>query len=149
MSKREVDEWFWQLTGEMLPLTEELGSARPRVASARFWEPRVDLIEEQNRFLLKAEIAGVRGEDIQIVYIPDRHSIIIRGVRAEGDVSDGSRQGVHQLEIYYGEYQREVKLPDGPIEAEAIRARYRNGFLFVLIPKKDRYVVRSVTVTQL
>jgi HSP20 family protein len=133
--RREVDEWFWQLTGEMLPITEELTTTRPRVASARFWEPRVDLIEEAGRFLLKADIAGVRAENIQLLYIPERHCMLIRGERPEGDFSDGDRQGVHQLEIYYGEFQREIRLPDGQIDPKGIRAQYRNGFLYVLIPK--------------
>ncbi len=136
--RREVDEWFWQLTGEMSPLAEELTTGRPRVATARFWEPRVDLIEEARRFLLKAEIAGVKAEDIQLLYIPERHSMLIRGVRSEGDHTDGDRQGVHQLEIYYGEFQREIKLPAGDIDSQGIRAQYRNGFLYVLIPKKER-----------
>ena len=96
MPQREVDEWFWQIRGELQPLAEELTRGRPRVASARFWEPKVDLIEEQDRLVAKAEIAGVRAEDIQLLYVPDRHSLLIRGVRPEGDFGDGNRQGVHQ-----------------------------------------------------
>src|SRR5580658_3740911 len=135
MSRREVDEWFWHLTGEMRPFAEELGGSRPRIATARFWEPRIDLIEEKDRFLVMAEIAGVKGEEIELLYIAERHSLLIRGVRADSDVSGGERLGVHQLEIYYGEFQREVKLPGVPIEASGIQAQYRNGFLYVLIPK--------------
>ena len=148
MPGREVDEWFWQISGEMHPLSEELGSVRPRLANARFWEPRIDLIEERNRFLLKAEIAGVKGQDIEILYLKERHSLLIRGTRPEGDFTDGRREGVHQLEIYYGEFQREVRLPNCPINNEGIRARYRNGFLFVLIPKKEHPGI-TVTVTQI
>jgi HSP20 family protein len=133
--RREVDEWFWHLTGEMHPLAEELTRGRPRVASARFWEPRVDLTEEDSRFLLKAEIAGVKAEDIQLLYIPERHSMLVRGHRPEGDLADGNRQGVHQLEIYYGDFQREIKLPDAEIDSQGIKAQYRSGFLYVLIPK--------------
>src|SRR5215469_8039468 len=134
MPRREVDEWFWQVSGELHPLAEELASGRPRVATARFWEPRVDMVEEERRFLLKAEIAGVKAEDISVLYIPERHSILIRGVRSDSDLYDGKPQGVHQLEIYYGEFQREIKLPDVRIESDGIRAQYRNGFLYILIP---------------
>lgn len=146
MPQREVDEWFWQIGGELQPLAEELSRGRPRVANARFWEPKVDVVEEEGRLVAIVEIAGVRAEDIQLLYVPDRHALLIRGNRQEMNVSDGNRQGVHQLEIYYGEFQREVKLPDCTIDAQGIRAQYRNGFLFVLIPKRDTVVIRTVRV---
>lgn len=147
MPRREVDEWFWQVGGELHRITEELSGGLPRVATGRAWEPRIDLIEETSRFLLKAEIAGVRGEEIQLLYVPERHSILVRGSRDEEDYSDGNRTGIHQLEIFYGDFQREVRLPDVAIDPSRIRAQYRNGFLLVMIPKLDRIVVtRTVTI---
>ena len=70
MARREVDEWFWQVGHDLHRINEELGSGRPKIATGRAWEPRIDLIEEEGRFLLKAEIAGVRGEEIQLLYLP-------------------------------------------------------------------------------
>jgi HSP20 family protein len=146
MARREVEEWFWQVGSELHRISEELANGRPKVASGRAWEPRIDLIEEDRRFVLKAEIAGVRGEEIQLLYLPERHSILLRGTRNEEDYSDGMRTGIHQLEIFYGEFQREVRLPGSPIDASNIRAQYRNGFLLVMIPKMDHFVVTG-TVT--
>jgi HSP20 family protein len=142
MPRRDVEEWFWLPGEEMHRLAEEMSARRPKLAAGRgAWEPRVDLIEEEHRFLLKVEIAGVRGEDIQLLYLPERHSLVLRGVREEDDFSDGSRAGVHQLEIFYGQFQREVRLPEISIDAKGIRATYRNGFLLVMIPKQDRVIV--------
>jgi HSP20 family protein len=150
MPKRELEELFWQISGELKPIAEDVSAGRPMVASARFWEPRVDLIEEEDRFLVKAEIAGVRGQDIEILYQPERHSLLVRGSRFEGDFSDGNRKGVHQLEIFYGEFQREIKFPqETEVDPNQIRARYRNGFLYVLVPKRDRIVGVSITVTKI
>lgn len=146
MPRREVEEWFWQLGHEMQRLSEELNRSRPGIASGHAWEPRIDLIEEERRFLIKAEIAGVSGDDISLLYIPDRHSILIRGRRPEQDYSDGSRTGIHQLEIFYGDFQREVRLPDASVDASGIRATYRNGFLIIMVPKRDRVVSRKVTI---
>jgi len=95
---------------------------------------------------LKAEIAGVRGEEIQLLYLPERHSMLLKGVRIEEDYSDGIRTGIHQLEIFYGEFQREVRLPDTPIDESNVRAQYRNGFLLVMIPKQEQFEVTG-TVT--
>ncbi|MDR3688869.1 MAG: Hsp20/alpha crystallin family protein [Fimbriimonas sp.] len=149
MARREVEEWFWQVGSELHRISEELANGRPKVASGRAWEPRIDLIEHDRQFLLKAEIAGVRGEEIQLLYLPDRHSLLLRGHRDEEDYSDELRTGIHQLEVFYGEFQREVRLPETPIDASNIRAQYRNGFLLVTIPKLDRFIVtESVTLSE-
>lgn len=131
----------------MQRLTEELSVGRPQVARAKFWEPRIDLCEDEQRFFLKAEIAGVRAEDIHLLYLPEHHSLLIRGVRIEEDPTDGCRTGIYQLEIYYGEFQREVVLPDIPIRADGIRAQFRNGLLLVVIPKRESAVLKASSRT--
>jgi len=146
MARRKVEEWYWQGGSELHRINEELASGRPRIASGRAWEPKIDLIEEESRYILKAEIAGVRGEEIQLLYLPERHSMLLKGVRIEEDYSDGIRTGIHQLEIFYGEFQREVRLPDTPIDESNVRAQYRNGFLLVMIPKQEQFEVTG-TVT--
>jgi HSP20 family protein len=135
MARRELDEWFWQVGSELQRLSEELYRSAPTMISRRFWEPKVDVIEDSSGFVLKAEIAGIRGEDIQLVYIAERHSILLRGVRREEDFPDSSRTGIYQLEIYYGEFEREIKLPEIAVEPDGIKAHYRNGFLMIIVPK--------------
>jgi HSP20 family protein len=150
MPRREAEEWFWHLGNEMQRLSEEVRGSRPAVASARSWEPRIDVIEEESRFLLKVEIAGVRGEDIQLLYVPERHAVLVRGHRPEQDHSDGCRTGIHQLEILYGDFQREIALPDASIDASGIRATYRNGILLVMVPKQDEFITRrTITAVRL
>jgi HSP20 family protein len=150
MARREIEEWFWQAGNDLQQLSEELAQGRPKIANARFWEPRVDLLEEEHRFIIKAEIAGVKGEDIHLHYHPDRHSIILKGFRPEEDFTDTGRVGLHQLEIFYGEFQREIRLPEITIDASGIKAQYRNGFLIVMVPKMDRVVVsRTVTIKRI
>lgn len=149
MPRRDVEEWFW-IGSELHRLADEMTRSRPVIATGRAWEPRIDVIEEEHRFLIKAEIAGVRGEDIQLLYLPENHAVLIRGRRGEEDLTDGSRTAIHQLEILYGDFQREVRLPDVPVDASNIRATYRNGFLLVMIPKNGNSTVsRTVTVRKI
>ena len=145
MPRRGVDEWIWTV-GDLQQFQSELLRSRPVVAKGNCWEPRVDVIEDERRFIVKAEIAGVRGEDIQLLYIPERHSVLIRGFRRDEDgTSEGRR--FHQLEIPSGEFAREVTLPDVPIDGQSMRAQYRNGFLLVMIPKAETVVVtRTITI---
>jgi HSP20 family protein len=147
MARRKQQEWFWHVGAELQRLHEELSGSRPTLASGRCWEPRVDLTETNGCLIIKAEIAGVKGDDIGLLYIPERHSLLIRGVRREEESPDGERTGIHLLEVYYGEFEREVRLPDMPLKKDEIRAHYRNGFLTVMIPKDDTVVVTaSVTI---
>jgi len=146
MPRQDIDEWLWQVGNELQRLSEEMVRTRPAIASGKGWEPRVDVLEDSSRILVKAEIAGVRGEDISLLYLPERHSLLIRGSRNDEGEAAVDRTGFYQLEIFYGEFQREVRLPDIPVQVDQMRAQYRNGYLLVMLPKQERVIV-SKTVT--
>ena len=134
MARRNPEVWFWQGSGDPLRLIHEIGGKQTHLRRS-LWEPRIDLMEDEDHFYLKVELAGVKGEDLQLLYLPDSHSMLIKGVRREEECFDIKRSGIHQLEIYYGEFEREVPLPGPPIEASHVKAQFRNGFLYALIPK--------------
>lgn len=134
MARRNPEEWFWQV-GTELSLTREIFHSGQTIVRKTFWEPRVDLLEDERWLILKAEIAGVRGDSIQLLYSPEQNAIVIRGTRHEEDYPDVCRTGCHQLEIYYGEFERAIQLPDVPCDPTAIKAQYSNGILTVLVPK--------------
>ena len=138
MRRTEVDEWFWQVGADLHLLSEEMSRGGPVLAARKCWQPRVDVVEEIDRLVIRAEIAGMRGEDIQLAYLPERHSVMIRGSRQDADGEDGRRVRIYQLEIYHGEFEREVGLPSIEIDATDIRAHYRNGFLTISLPKQER-----------
>lgn len=135
MARRDPEEWFWQVGSELTRLTHEMMHSRPTIVRRSFWEPRVDVLDDEKQFILKAEIAGVRGDEIQVLYNAEQHAIMIRGNRREDDYPDVSRPGCYQLEIYYGDFEREVSLPDVPVDSAGMKAHYRNGILTVRIPK--------------
>lgn len=134
MARREREDWPWTINDDLRALCDELTRPGRTVVRRRVWEPRVDLFEQADGFVLKAEIAGVRGEDIQVAYTPDTRTLTIRGERREETIG---RRGVrcYQLEVYYGEFEREIELPECGIDSEGIRAQYKNGFLIVFVPK--------------
>ena len=137
MARREGEEWFWQIGLDIQRMSEELSRSGPTLASRMFWEPRIDLIEDSSCIIVKAEIGGVRSDDIELIYSEERNSLLIRGVRREEDFPASARTGCYQLEIYYGEFEREVKLPDLVLDPGGIKAHYRNGFLIVMVPKGE------------
>ena len=147
MPRRDVEEWFEHVGREMALLSEELAAGRPRVGKPH-WEPRVDLFEEDARLLIRVEIAGVRIEDVAVHYVPERHSVTVRGFRPDEGPASGERRAAHLLEIPMGEFAREVALPPVSVDAKGIRAQYRAGVLYVSVPKVDRVVVMRTTVVR-
>lgn len=148
MSRRNRDDFFWQGGADLNKLTEELSSLRPKLASNRSWEPLVDLTEETTRLVLKAEIAGVTSDEIELSYVAERHAILLRGERSEDVESDEDRRGVFQLEILYGRFEREIALPEEvAIDVSNIRALFRTGILIVLIPKEVTTIQQVVIET--
>lgn len=135
MARRNRDEWLWQLLPGHLILSQPGVNTPASIQSKGLWRPSIDLYETESQFILKAELAGVEPDDVRVIYVPGKHSILLQGVRHEVDPSNEDRSLIHQLEIFYGEFEREVALPQTPVEPEKIRAQYRNGILYVGIPK--------------
>ncbi|HLK16358.1 MAG TPA: Hsp20/alpha crystallin family protein [Fimbriimonadaceae bacterium] len=133
MRRRETEEWFFEIGADLGRYAEELSRGVPKLARSKLWEPRVDVFEDEDRIVIRAEISGVRGEDISLIYVPERNSVLIRGVRLQEEIPE--RSVAHQLEIYYGEFEREQPLPEVELKPDRIRAHYRNGFLTVVLPK--------------
>lgn len=143
VTRRGEDErWFFEIDGYLRRLSAE-GAARPRVAARKVWEPRVDLFEQDRHIVVRAEIPGVAGDEVNVTYLPERHSLLIAGVRRE---PAGERTGVHQLEILYGEFAREIVLPEVSVDAHGIAANAQDGMLVVTLPKRAP-VRRKVVAT--
>jgi HSP20 family protein len=150
MARRRQVEWFWRIGSELRsPAAEELlESVTPRVAR-RFWEPRVDVLETEESILVIAEIAGLDPEEISLTFAPDRHSLVLRGARTEQQIEGMRRVRCYQLEIYYGDFLREVPLPDMPLDIENIKAACRSGFLIVTVPKlEEKSEPRTIQVEE-
>jgi HSP20 family protein len=104
------------------------------------WTPSVNLYETAVAYLVCVDLAGVDKEKIDVVVQENR--LRLRGTRVvpmkddaeEAADHESKRVRVHLMEIDHGSFSREVELPDN-VEAEKISAEYRNGMLWIEIPK--------------
>lgn len=92
------------------------------------WRPPTDVLENEGAIYVQIEIAGMRGGEISVTY--ENELLSVRGSRA--DMRSGTEY--HQLEIPYGDFAVDLKLPV-PIEADNIEAYYGDGFLKITLPK--------------
>lgn len=138
MARRDLNDWFWHVSADFAQLSVKRVPGQVSMAAGRFWQPKVDVLEDERVIVIKAELAGVKIDDLQLGYSPDDHSVMLRGVRREEDPIEMGRTGTHQLEVFYGEFEREIPMPAScAIDPEHIHASLKNGFLIVLVPKRS------------
>jgi HSP20 family protein len=92
------------------------------------WSPPTDVYEADDAYVLRVELAGMRESDFEIT-LEDGY-LQISGTRP--DVPE--RRAYQQMEIRFGRFSTAVGLP-GPVDVEASRAEYEDGFLTVTLPK--------------
>ncbi len=95
--------------------------------------PAVDLKEEEDKLVLKADLPGLSEKDIELVCLGDR--LTLKATR-ETEKAD-NKADYHVTERHFGSYQRTLTLPFAVRDPEAIRAHYEKGVLTVEIPKSD------------
>ena len=105
------------------------------------WVPAVDIVEENDRFVLRADVPGVDPKDIDVSM--DSGVLSVSGERKSETESDAD--GVRRIERYSGRFYRRFTLPD-TADAENISARSQNGILEVSIPKLAVVQARRITV---
>jgi len=94
------------------------------------WVPQVDLIELEDKFLLKADLPGMDKKDISVEVV-DQHLILKGERRLKRSISEGK---YHRLECAYGKFYRVFPL-SAEIECDLVTAVYSNGILEVVLPK--------------
>ncbi|MER3496579.1 MAG: heat-shock protein [Armatimonadota bacterium] len=142
MPWRKDEQWLQEMEGH-LGRFSAVTVRHSRVAVRKAWEPRVDVFEEVERIVVRAETPGVSPGEVQVTYLPARHVLTIAGRRRE---EPSERTHVHLLEILYGEFEREVLLPDVGIDPEGIVANFRDGLLTVTLPKQALGGHRQISV---
>jgi HSP20 family protein len=108
---------------------------------ARRWVPPMDLVEAQDRFVLKADLPGLTEADVAIEV--EDGALRISGERkAEREQSE---RGWYRIERSFGSFSRSLTLPDG-VDPDGIEASFKDGVLEVLIPKPAERKPRRIEI---
>jgi HSP20 family protein len=106
------------------------------------WTPAVDIKEVDDRFILYADIPGIRPRDIDIT-MENGMLTTIQGERRHE--STEAKEGYKRRERQHGVFMRRFSLPE-TVDAERIAARGENGVLEVVLPKVTRSKPRRIEV---
>jgi len=114
-----------------------LGNSSTEVA----YIPAVDVFEEKDRFVVKADLPGVNPEEIEVT--AEKGVLSLRGER-KTEKRENS-EGYERIERVTGSFTRRFALPEN-VQADAIKATYTNGVLEVSIPKQPEVAAKRIAV---
>jgi len=133
---RELEEWerrFDDLFGRplwRLPV-EEKG-----------WMPVVDVFEKEDRFVVKAELPGMKEEDIDVSVVGD--TLSIKGEKkTETEIKE---EDYYRCERSYGSFYRSIPIPSN-VDANKIEASFEDGILEVALPKSAKVKPKKIAVS--
>src|SRR6476660_4251590 len=135
-----IDEAFDDLLRGFFvrPVSFEGGHAQ-QAMPAQF---RVEVSENEQAYVIRAEIPGVRKEDINISIDGDQVAISAE-VKNEKEAKDGER--VLRSERHYGKLYRAFALGQ-PVDEDAANAKYADGILELTLPKKAATQAKRITI---
>ena len=106
------------------------------------WSLPLDVVEDENSYIVKASIPGVKPDDLDITY--SKGSLTIKGeIKDECEVTKGQ---YHLRERRSGMFARTISLPD-TVKAEDIEAEYQDGVLTLKLPKSEEIKPKRIQIT--
>jgi HSP20 family protein len=133
--EREADHPWFQLssTQGFSHFFVLLGAGRETILSGRsnIWHPPTDVYETDTHVMVKVEVAGVSEDDFEVRL--QGRTLVVAGRRDD----PAAKLAYQQSEISYGAFCSEVYLPCD-VDETGVQASYENGFLYVMLPRRQQ-----------
>src|ERR1700730_12512942 len=107
----------------------------------RRWIPPMDLVEEDDHFVLRADLPGVNEANVKVEL--EDTGLTISGRRKVD--SQERKEGYYRTERASGSFSRSLTLPEG-IEPDSVQASFEKGVLEVRVPKPEQRKPRRVAI---
>jgi HSP20 family protein len=108
----------------------------------RGWMPAVDVFEKEDRFVVKAELPGMKEDDIDVSVVGD--TLSIKGEKkTEAEIKD---EDYYRCERSYGSFYRSIPIPSN-VDANKIEASFEDGVLEVTLPKSTKVKPKKIAVS--
>jgi HSP20 family protein len=128
--ERDIDQMFENFLGRRLRpfLPERWWSA----AGAEISTPAVDLYEEKDDIVVKADLPGMEKDNIEVNISDNR--LTIKGEKKEEQ--EIKKENYYRSERSYGSFVRTLELPT-EVQADKVKAAFKNGVLEIRLPKTE------------
>lgn len=118
-----------------------LGDRNQLEGPAAGWAPAVDIFEDKDKVVLKADLPGIEEKDISLDV--DGNRLTLKGERRME--KETKEENYHRVERAYGQFVRSFTLPN-TVDVENIKASYKNGVLEVSLPKKEEVKPKHISI---
>jgi len=135
----EVDNLFNLAFGRLANLNPDAGSESQLLEG---WFPPVDVYEDNDNVLVKAELPGMRKEDVEISF--HNGYLSLSGERKQEQKHQDAE--TYRSERWLGRFHRTISLPCR-VDAEKIKAAYNEGVLTVTLPKAEEAKAKQIPIT--
>jgi HSP20 family protein len=135
----EVDNLFNLALGRLTGGNPENG---PQSQFMEGWFPAVDVFEDKDNLLVKAELPGLKKEDIDISL--HEGFLTLSGERKQEEKHQDAQ--TYRSERWSGRFHRTISLPCR-VEADKIKATYNDGVLSVTLPKAEEAKTKQIPIT--
>jgi HSP20 family protein len=125
--ERRFDDFFSSPFSFMLPLMQQ-----PKMHEMEEISPSIDVFTEGDDVVVKAELPGIKREDIHVNLTGD--TITISGEKEKEEKVE--KKDYHSVERSYGSFRRSFSLP-AEIEPERASAKFKSGILEIRMPKTE------------
>ncbi len=137
--EREMEEMRRQMFGIFQrPIATNY---RPLTALDAAWAPTADAYEQNGTFIVKAELPGVKKDDVNITF--DAGLLTIESTREEAKEAQDARY--HTSERFTGSFARSFMLPEN-IDVSKVTAEFKDGVLEVRVPLPADAKQQAVTI---
>ena len=122
---------------------DTLGRTRAQQSTATgVWCPPVDILESKDSYLIRAELPGMRKEDLKTEV--NEGILTLSGERKFEEPADAVKY--HRAERVAGKFSRSFHLPQ-TVKHDGIKATYRDGILEVQVPKAEEAKPRQIAIS--
>ena len=105
------------------------------------WTPALEIYEDKDNIYVRAELPGMKKEEIELSLHDG--SLSISGERKNEEKFKDAE--VYRAERFFGRFQRTVSLPT-PVQADKVKAQYKDGILSVTLPKAEEAKPKHIDV---
>ena len=110
--------------------------------STTVWNPSVDIFENENEVVIKAELPGMNAKDIDIRL--ENNVLILKGERKFE--KETKEENYHRVEREYGTFSRSFALPTA-VNTDKVSADYKDGVLKIVLPKKEEIKPKAIKIS--
>ena len=126
---------------EMNKLFNEFFSRRSRGEEISLWAPALDISETDDEIRIKAELPGVKKEDVSISI--SNNILAIRGEKKR-EVEE-EKENFHRVERIDGSFHRSLELPS-VVQTEKVEASFEGGVLNIVLPKSEEVKPKEIDI---